>query len=72
MFKIFNGIDKSVLLLRKGIYPFYFMDDWEQFHETSLLENEQFYSNLNIENITDSVYSYAKRICKDSKFGQIS
>ena len=46
MFKFFNGIDKFVLLLRKDIYPYYFMDDWEKFHETSLLQKEEFYSNL--------------------------
>ena len=72
MFRFFNGIDKFLLLLTKGIYPYYFMDDWEKFHEMSLLEKEEFYSNLNIENITDSVYNHAKRICKDYKFGQIS
>ena len=46
MFRFFNGIDKFVLLLTKGIYPYYFMDDWEKFHEMSLLEKEEFYSNL--------------------------
>ena len=30
------------------------MDDWEKFNETTLPEEEEFYSNLNLENITDA------------------
>ena len=41
------------------------MDDWEKFNETSSPEKEEFYSNLNVEEITDSDYSHAKRICKN-------
>ena len=28
--------NKFTLLLRKGIYPYEYMDDWERFNETSL------------------------------------
>ena len=41
------------------------MDDWEKFYETSLLEKEDFYSYLNIEDITDADYAHAKIVCKD-------
>ena len=41
------------------------MDDWEKFNETTLPEEEEFYSNLNLENITDADYMHAKRVCKD-------
>ena len=41
------------------------MDDWEKFNETSLPEKEDFYSHLNMEDITDADYAHAKRICKD-------
>ena len=30
------------------------MDDWEKFNETILPEKEEFYSNLNMEDITDA------------------
>ena len=43
------------------------MDDWEKISETSLLEKEDFYSHLNMEDITDADYVHAKRICKDFK-----
>ena len=59
-----NDINKFILLLRKGVYPYEFMDDWEKFDETKLPEKEDFYSNLNIEDIADADCMHAKRVCK--------
>ena len=53
--------NKFVLFLRKGVYPFEYMDDWEKFNETSLPETEDFYSHLNMEDTTDAVYARAKK-----------
>ena len=36
------------LLIRKGIYPYEYMDSWNKFKETSLPSIEKFYSNLNM------------------------
>ena len=47
-----------ILLLRKGVYPYEFMYDWERFNEKSLPEKEDFCSNLNIEDTTDADYAY--------------
>ena len=41
------------------------MDDWEKFQETTLLEKKDFYSSLNLEDITDADYMKAKRVCKN-------
>ena len=41
------------------------MDDWEKSNETSLPEKEDFYSYLNIEDITYADYWHSKRVCKD-------
>ena len=60
-----HNIKKFILLLWKGVYPYEYMDDWEKFNETSLPEKEDFYSHLNMEDITDADYAHAKRICKD-------
>ena len=49
----------------KVIYPYEYLDDCEKFNETSLSEKENFYSHLNIDNITNVSYVHAKRICKD-------
>ena len=54
-FKFFNnGIKTFVLLLRKGVYHYECINDWEKFIETILLEKEKFYSKLNVEDITDA------------------
>ena len=43
------------------------MDDYEDFNETMLPEKEDFYSHLNMEDITDTDDVHAKRVCKDFK-----
>ena len=60
-----NDINKFILLLRKGGYPHEDMDEWEQFNETSFPKEQEFYSNLNMEDITDADYMHAKRVCND-------
>ena len=52
-------------MLRKGIYPYEYMDDWEKFSKTSLPEKEDFYSHLNMEDISDADYVQAERVCRD-------
>ena len=54
-----------ILLLRKFIYPYEDIDDWEKLNETLLTEKEDFCSHLNMEDITDKYYAHAKRVCKD-------
>ena len=51
--------------MRKGVYPYEYMDDREKFNETSLPEKEDFYSHLNMEDITDAHYADAKKAFKD-------
>ena len=41
------------------------MDDWEKLNEILSPEKEDFYSHLNIEDITDADYIHAKRVSKD-------
>ena len=41
------------------------MNDWVKFNEPSLTEKEAFYSHINMEDITDTDYEHAKRVCKD-------
>ena len=60
-----HGINEVILLLRKGIYPYEYMDDWEKFNETSLPEKEDFCSLLNVEDITDADHTNAERVYKD-------
>ena len=38
-----KNINKFILLLRKGVYPYEYMDNWERFSETSLPNKEFFF-----------------------------
>ena len=51
--------------MRKSVYPYQYMDDWEKLNKTSLPEKEDFYTHLNMERITDADYAHAKTICHD-------
>ena len=56
-----NGdLNKFVLLLRKGVFPYEDMDSWENFDETTLPPKEAFYSNL--ENISNEDYAQAQKV----------
>ena len=59
-----DDLNKFVLLLRKGIYSYEYMDRWEQFNETSLPDKKDFYSELTKEGITDEDYSHAQKVWK--------
>ena len=37
------------------------MDSWKRFNKTSLSNKEDFYSNLNIQDITYANYKYSKK-----------
>ena len=56
-YKLFYCCQKMLILK--------YMDHWEKFNKTSLLEKEDFCSHLNIKDITDADYAHAKRVCKD-------
>ena len=55
------------MLLRKRVYPCDFINDWENSSEKPLPEKGEFYSRLNMEDITDSDYNNTKtkKDCKD-------
>ena len=55
------------LLLRKGIYPYKYVDSWERFDENTISPKEAFYSQLNLENITDKDYEHVKKYGKRLK-----
>ena len=58
-----NGnLKKFVLLLRKGVYPYEYIDSWEKFDKNTLPLKEAFYSNLNLEDISDEDYVRAKKV----------
>ena len=62
-----KNLNKFVLLLRKGVYPYQYIDNWERFNETSLPNKESFYSNLNMGNIEDIDYRHGNKVFKRFK-----
>ena len=48
------------LTKQKGVYPYDHMDSFDKFNETELPKQEDFYSILNNENITDDQYNHAQ------------
>ena len=62
-----NDLNKFVLLLRKDVYPYEYVDTWEKFSEISLPSKEDFYSNLNMEDISDIDYRHANNVFKRFK-----
>ena len=60
-------INKFVILLRKGVYPYEYMDSWERFNEKLLPSQKDFYSNLNMEDINDIDYRHANNVFKRFK-----
>ena len=58
-------------MLRKGVYPYEYMDNWERFNETSLPNKESFYSNLNMENIKDIDYRHGNNVFNKFKLNNL-
>ena len=66
-----NDINKFIMLLRKGVYPYEYMDGWNKFNEKSIPSKESFYSSLTLENITEVDYIHAKNVSKTFKLNNL-
>ena len=62
--KYYSGNQRS-LLLRKGVYPYDYVDCLKKLDETSLPPKEEFYSKLTGEDITDEDYQHAYTVWKE-------
>ena len=56
-----------VLLLRRGVYPYEYMDGLEKFNEILLPEKDKFHSNLNMGDNPDADYMHAKEFVNTLK-----
>ena len=51
------------LTMRKGVYPYEYIDSWARFkEETQLPPKEAFYSKLSDENINEADYAHARQV----------
>ena len=66
MYQFCNGdLNKFILLFRKGVYPYEYMDSWVRLDEISLPDKRYFYSELNLEDITNKVYNHAQKVFEE-------
>ena len=54
--------ERRELLMRKGVYPYEYMDTWDRFTEPKLPPKEVFYSKLSDAHISDEDYTHAQKI----------
>ena len=55
--------DKKLnLMIRKGIYPYDYMDCFDRFNEQIIPTKEEFYSILNDQHISDEDYNHAQNV----------
>ena len=59
-----NDLNKFIMLLRKGVYPYEYMDGWDKFNEKIIPSKESFYSNLTLENISETDCAHANNVFK--------
>ena len=60
----FSDSEERELLLRKGVYPYEWMDHADKMEHTSLPEKEAFDSKLSLSSISDDDYAHAKNVWK--------
>ena len=58
-----KDLNKFIMLLRKGVYPYEYMDGWDKFNEKSIPCKESFYSSL--------IYIHAKNVFKTFKLNNL-
>ena len=59
-----NDNNKFLSLLRKGVYPYEYMDSWNKFNQNKLPPVNNFNNELTMKNITNSDYRHAQRVFK--------
>ena len=63
IYQFCNGdLNKFILLVRKGLYPYEDIDNWEIFDKTTIRLKEAFYTKLNLDGISDADYPHAQKV----------
>ena len=63
LYKFCNSdLNKFFLLLRKGIYPYEYIHSRKKVNENTIPPKEAFYSELNLESISNADYEHVKKV----------
>ena len=67
LLKEFDGTpaEKVDLVLRKGVFPYDYMDSWERFKETRLPPKSAFFNKLRDVNCSDDDYGHAQQVWRE-------
>ena len=57
-----RSLKQKELLIRKGVYPYEYMDSWDRFEEKQLPSIEDFYSKLNMSGISEKDHQHACKV----------
>ena len=57
-----NNYEKFKLLLWKGVYPYEYMIAWKRFNEHTPLDEKYYYSELNMEGISNDDIDHVKNV----------
>ena len=52
----------SNILLKKGVFPYEYINDFNVFNDKSLPKKSKFYSSLTFESVSDDEYKHAKNV----------
>ena len=53
------------LLIKKGTYPYEYMDNSNRFNESKLPDKAKFYSKLNMNEVSDKDYEHGRKVWKE-------
>ena len=59
-----NDLNKFYYVITKRFYPYEYIDGWDKFNEKITPSKESFYSNLTLENISETDYTHANNVFK--------
>ena len=54
--------EQRELLIKKGVYPYEYMNSWDKFEATRLPSIDKFYSKLNMSGTCESEYQHARNV----------
>ena len=67
----FEQREQVELLMRKGVYPYEYMDSFYRFDEKELPSIEEFYSSIKKEDISDEDYEHAQKVFQEFKLSSL-
>ena len=62
LFDLHDDLTKYNLLIRKGVYPYEYMDSWGRFNKTILPPLDKFYNKLNGVGSSESDYKHGTNV----------